>query len=275
MGKTGLINFLLVLGQAITSQATCSREQLQATSDVFLSKGAVSSLKIASTAKIAQNNVLVKSIKETIIGDNTGQATPFKLMVLDEAKCNVAFMTVLNAPKPLLTSVRAQLAQSSGEVTEIEILKSSGKGAAGPGGAPQTVQTPSQFWSAPLQSGSKAQISRDQMVKILDSYPSGIQARSGKNVQTTPDCARMENGMKMPFKCNQSFEALGFPVTNRAYYVDTKTGISLAKFYFDQSRMALWLHEYMKITDEKITEIQAVYITPNASSGQFHDILNA
>jgi hypothetical protein len=84
----------------------------------------------------------------------------------------------------------------------------------------------------------------------------------------------MENGMKMPFKCNQAFEALGFPVTNRAFFVDTKTGVSLAKFYFDQKAMALWLHEYMKITDGKITEIQAVYITHNTSAGKFHDVLS-
>ena len=79
----------------------------------------------------------------------------------------------------------------------------------------------------------------------------------------------------MPFKCNGSFEALGFPVTNRNFYADTKTGVGLSKFYFDQRAMPLWLHEYFKITNERITEIQAVYLTYNLSSGKFQDVFRS
>lgn len=86
-----------------------------------------------------------------------------------------------------------------------------------------------------MSKGSGAAPSRDKLVAILDTYPAGIQARSAKNVQTLKGCMRIENDM-LNVPCAVAYEALKFPVTNRGFFPDTKTGFSLTKFYFNQEK---------------------------------------
>jgi hypothetical protein len=285
MAKTAFLFYLSILSHTTFSQAVCSRQQLQAVSDAFVKHGGAASQKYTPNAKISVNNKFVKDISDTIFSKVEGLGRNFRLDAIDEATCNFgtfAFVKTSTSNSTLI-SVRAKL-ETSGAITEVEVIDtSSGRGFGGKGGgsgggkgrSPLTPPEVTQLWKEPIVKGSSALPSRDQLLAILDTYPAGIQAGTAKNVQTSKGCMRIENDM-LNVQCAVAYEALKFPVTNRAYFPDMKTGISLTKFYFDQEKKGgmmaamgnLWIHEYMKITDGKIQEIRAAFITFPSGKGQ-------
>lgn len=263
MGSPTLIILPILAILTTTSSAVCTRPILQQTLDTFFSSAGgtsnASSIVLSTDVKIAQNGIPATSLAETAHANITGFAKPFRITVLDESACNVASMVVVkmgSSPDPVLTSVRLQIADGDGlAVQEVEILNP-----AGTINLPSQIpDSPGEIWARPLEGDQ----TKDELVAILDTYPSGIQAADGSGVRTAEDCGRIENGMRMPFRCNEAFQGLGFNVTNRDFYVDTKTGVSLAKFLFDRQRNPLWLHEYMKITNGEIREIYAVMMVPH------------
>jgi hypothetical protein len=271
-----LLGILSFLNHISTSQCACDRDKLQATADAFLSSAGNSStsgVKLAANVKIAQNNRLAKSLQDTVYSDISNLAKPFRITALDTTTCNFATMVVPNTGKTglSLASFRAKVSEGTGEVTEIEIIHAI-KNSTSMFNPKALPENPSALWSVPLHSGTGAAPSRDKLVEILETYPNGIQNKNGSNVQTAKSCKRIENGVSIRPACNEMFERLGQPVTNRAYYVDTYTGVSLARFSFARNVNGLWIHEYMKISDEKITEIQAVFI---GWPGPFEDVLRS
>jgi hypothetical protein len=265
---TSIIGILSLLGAIGTSQAACSRDSLKSAADTFfstaISKAGHTGVKLASDVRIVQNNQQVKSLAETVHSNITEFGKPFRIVVLDEQTCNVATMAVTKQANVLaLVSLRAKVAEGSGEVKEIEIVN------AGPGSSslfrPAALpDKPGPAWNAPLHSGSGAAPTHEKVAAILDTYPHGIQVGDGSKVATAQNCQRTENGVHMPFACNALFDKLKFPVTNRGYFVDMQTGITLAKFYFNQKGTGLWIHEYMKVTNNVIQEIYAVMINAKA-----------
>ena len=177
-------------------------------------------------------------------------------------------------PWPNLISFRAQIAESSGEITEIEIMNvGTGKGG-NSGTIMQTAAIPQDagpLWSEPLQKTSGPAPSRDELVQILETYPEGIHRHIGSGVKSAESCRRIENGRRMPFACNAKFEMLTQNVTNRAWFVDTGTGIALGKFFFEREFSPFWIHEFFKVTDGLIQEIYAAIIPWGCS--KFNDML--
>lgn len=106
--------------------------------------------------------------------------------------------------------------------------------------------------------------SKEDLLKIVETYPTSIQAGSNMGVLTSPNCTRAENGFSMPIACNGLFSIFGFPVTSRRYVVDTETSVVQAAFYFNQRKkggsgiFSLWMHEYFKIEGGLITQVYAV-----------------
>jgi hypothetical protein len=290
MANAILLFAFSILGYISLSQAACSREQLQAVSDAFVKKDGAASLKYSPNVKIAVNNKLVKGISDTILARVEGLGKNFRLDALDEETCNsgtFAFVTTSTSNSTLI-SVRAKLEEASGAITEVEVIDNSsgrgfgaGGGKGSKGGTPLTPPEVTQLWKEPIVKGSGAAPSREAVLAILDTYPSGIQAGTAKNVQTSKGCMRIENDM-LNVACAVAYEALKFPVNNRMYFPDMKTGISLTKFYFDQEKKGgmmaaignLWIHEYMKITDGKIQEIRAAFVTfpSGRSQTEFKDV---
>ena len=119
--------------------------------------------------------------------------------------------------------------------------------------------------------------SRDELLRVVDSYPRGIQAGDDALVQAADDCPRFENGYKTTDHCGKNMDMFKWPVTDRRYVVDTTTGVAMASFFFHyrlgKGKMmqqgirpanmttGLWLHEYFKIQDGKIITIQAAMQT--------------
>jgi len=289
MAKSTLLFALSILGYISLSQAACTREQLQAVSDAFVKKDGAASLKYSPTVKIGVNNKIVKSISDTVLSKVEGLGKNFRLDALDEASCNLGTFAFVKTgtSNSTLISVRAKVDQASGAVTEVELIDlSAGRGMAGGFGGfggksnkPLTPPEVTQLWKDPIVKEKGAAPSRDAVMAILDSYPAGIQAGTAKDVQVSKACMRIENDM-INVACGVAYEALKFPVTNRAYFPDMKTGISLVKFYFDQEKKGgmmaamgnLWIHEYFKITDGKIQEVRAAFVTFPSGSGAFKDV---
>ena len=242
---------------AVSTAAACSRPVLQTARDNFfktLGSPTALSVKLLDSVKITQNNVLVKSLNDTIYGFKfSGWSKPLKLTVLDEETCNVAEFNVptLNG-KAHIISTRFKVT-ATGEIVELELFNGSDQ-IAFQSGLPD--QRPA-FWEG------DAPAPRDQLFKVLDSYPTAIQAGDGSTVPVSPTCARYESGIKMPFTCNGLFSLFQAPVIAHRWYIDTKTGIGMGNFVFDNETKyagmlaSLWLHEYMKVKDGKIMEIYA------------------
>jgi hypothetical protein len=118
--------------------------------------------------------------------------------------------------------------------------------------------------TAPTKFTVAEKTTREDLLKIIESYPAGIQAGSNTGVRTSPNCTRAENGFPMPIACNGLFEIFGFPVTSRRYVVDREMGVVQAAFYFNQRKkggsgmFSLWMHEYFKVENGLITQIYAV-----------------
>jgi hypothetical protein len=177
-------------------------------------------------------------------------------------------------PWPNLISFRAQIAESSGEITEIEIVNV-GTGKGGNSGtlmkSGAIPQNPGPLWSEPLQKTSGPSPGRDELIQILGTYPEGIHRHNGSIVKSAESCKRIENGQRMPYSCNSNYEGLTQNVTNRAWVVDTGTGIALGKFFFERDFSPFWIHEFFKVTDGLIQEIYAAIIPWGCS--KFNDVL--
>jgi len=177
-------------------------------------------------------------------------------------------------PWPNLISFRAQIAENSGDITEIEIVNIG----TGKGGSSSTImqtaalpQKAGPWWSEPLQKTPGHIPSRDELVQILGTYPEGIHQHNGSVVKSAESCQRIENGRRMPFSCNAKYEGLTQNVTNRAWFVDSETGIALGKFFFERDFSPFWIHEYFKVTDGLIQEIYAAILPWGCS--KFQDML--
>ncbi|KAF1987213.1 hypothetical protein K402DRAFT_420441 [Aulographum hederae CBS 113979] len=253
-----------------TTLAACSRSALQSASDNFFSSAfSKGSFAIAPNAKITQDNKLYKNLDETIHGNMMNFARPLQISALDVDTCNVgtyAIPTEGTADKNeiAMASVRLNLNDNSNQVEEVEILNilRSSFILFAPRMLPEK---PSAMWKQ-AQNSSRS-LSRADLLDILDSYPTGIQAGEGAIAKVATDCVRYENGFRMPIKCNDLFAAFKWPVTNRRWYIDTQTGTALGAFYFDNAAKfemgipGLWLHEYMKVEDGAIKEIIAGMIS--------------
>lgn len=245
---------ILFFSQIVASSAECTRSVLQSAHDSLFQKDkpSTSSLRLASNVRISQNNLPLKSLQETFFVNITGYAKPLHIAVLDEEKCTVAAFSVpKSAEGSNLLSTRIAVAPT-GEITQLELLHPT-RSFTLPSFLPdQTNAT----WTKPYPAP------RDQLLKVLNSYPDGIALGDGANVPVATTCTRYENGFGMPLACNGIFWLFQTTVSQRRWYVDTATGNALGNFVFDQSKTPgmipqLWIQEYFKIVDGKIFEIFA------------------
>jgi hypothetical protein len=247
-------SLLLFLSQVYMSFAACPRPVLQLAHDSLFQAGkpSTSSLKLSSNVKISENNLPIVSLQQSFLANVTGYTKPLHITVLDEEKCTVAAFSVpKSAEGGNILSTRMTITPN-GEITELELVH-----------PPPWFTLPSFLpeqtnatWTRPYPAP------RDQMLKVLNSYPDGIALGDGTNVPTASTCTRYENGFGIPLACNAAFWLFQTTVSQRRWYVDTATGIALGNFVFDQSRTPgmipqLWLQEYFKIADGKIFEIYA------------------
>ncbi|KAF2666405.1 hypothetical protein BT63DRAFT_458765 [Microthyrium microscopicum] len=247
---------------AAISMAACPRPILQTALDNFIQvaeKPSGASLKLAAGAKMTQNNSPITSFDQSKIAKSSGFGKAFKIDVLDEEACTVAVMRTPKIDGQLeLFSARIKVAPT-GEIQELE-LYNAGKGSHmlfKPEGLPNEAPA---LWS------SDAPATHESLVKIIDSYPEGMEKGNGSITKASPTCNRFENGQEMGVGvCNKfPFE---YPVVYRRYYADTKTGVGLGAFLFSTLNgskrkamgfKALWLHEYFKVEKGQIAMIAAV-----------------
>ncbi|KAF2672738.1 hypothetical protein BT63DRAFT_475347 [Microthyrium microscopicum] len=254
---TSRLHLLVLLHSQITiSLAACQRSTLQQAYDSLFQedKPSISSLKLASNVKISSNNVAITSLQQSPFVNYTGYAKPIRITVLDEEKCTVA---VFSAPKNVdgttnILSTRMTL-NPTGEIAELETLQPTSLFTL-PSFLPDQVNT---TWTA------SSTASRADIQKVITSYPDGIALGDGKDVPVASTCTRYENGFAMPLACNGVFWLFQTNISQRRWYIDTKTGTALGNFVFDQSKYPagllpqLWLHEYFKVDQGKIFEIFA------------------
>jgi len=114
------------------------------------------------------------------------------------------------------------------------------------------------MWSSP----TPGNLSRTELIRIANTYPSGIQAGDGSAIPGGTSCPRVENGVTTTTTCFKGLANFKQPVTNRRWVADTQTGVVLGGFYFDKParfgyNYGLWLNEYFKIDGGKLSGIQA------------------
>jgi hypothetical protein len=265
----------ILLSAAAAASAACSRQGLKSSMDDFLNSAIEkkSSLAVTSNspARISQNNVLLKSVTETAWSNITGFYNSFRVNSIDTEACQMASLVLLNEKgpdgkdAPAIVSIRIKTAEDGKTRTQLEILNV----LAGSHNffAPQRFpNTAGEKWSTKTAGG----LSRAELIKIANEYPSGIQAGNGVKVPTAASCPRMENGVKTAEICNANLERFKQPVTNRRWVADTETGVVLGSFYFDKrERMkyefGLFLNEYFKVDNGKLAGIEAAMKNLNGS----------
>jgi hypothetical protein len=255
---------LMLLSYAAISTAACTRSTLQSTLDSLIQtieKPAATSLKLTSGVKITQNNIPISSIQQASFTNFTGWGKPFTINVLDEEVCTVATMRVPKISGLLeLLSARVKVTPN-GEVLELELHNANKQ-------SHSLFKPESLPDSAPVMWSASSPSTHSALVKIIDSYPSGISAGDGSITSASSTCNRYENGQMMGVGiCNKFSKNSTFPVEFRRFYADTMTGAGLGSFEFStlgnstrkaRGFKALWLHEYFKIDDGKIQQIVAV-----------------
>jgi hypothetical protein len=254
---------LLLLSYAAISGAACTRPVLQSALDSFIQtveKSPQASLKIASGAKITQNNTLIPSIQQSRLSSFTGWGKPFRIDVLDEEECTTA---TIRAPKMNnqleLLSARMKITPT-GEVSELE-LHHVGVGSHKlfqPENLPNEAHP---MWSIDSPASHKS------LIEATNHYPDAAMKGTGQFIPATNSCSRYENGKMMGVGvCKGGSRNMTFPVEFRRYYADTKTGVVLANFLFStlgnstrkaHGFKALWVHEYFKLDKGEIQQIVA------------------
>jgi hypothetical protein len=219
-------------------------------------------LALSSSVRIAQNNIKVSSVDATAWSNTTSFYKPFRVDAIDTEACTVAAFVLVNQKGkdgvvPGLMSVRIKTQDDSTTVTELEVLNVlKGSHAFF---QPQTFpNTAPAMWSTP-QAGN---VARAELIKIANTYPSGIQAGDGSKIPGGATCPRIENGVQTSAKCYQNLAVFKQIVRDRRWVADTVTGVVLGGFYFDKvaskgANYGLYLNEYFKIDNGKLMGIQA------------------
>jgi hypothetical protein len=254
---------LLVLSQTATSMAACTRPVLQSALDSLIQtveKSPQASLRLASDARITQNNSLISSFQQSNLTNFTGWGKPFHINVLDEEGCTAATIRAPEINNQLgLFSSRMKITPA-GEILELEIHnvdKESHK-------LFQPENLPNE---APAMWSTDSPASHKSLVDATNTYPDAAMKGTGQFIPATSACSRYENGKMMGVGvCKGGNRSMTFPVEYRRYYADTKTGVVLANFLFStlgnstrkaHGFKALWVHEYFKLDKGEIQQIVA------------------
>lgn len=270
----------LLLSAALCS-AECTRESLRAASDAFFksafAKSTTPTFKLSPKVKITQNNQLLPNLAASAYANITGFAKGYRLDAIDTDLCQIAtFALPSEGAATAVMSTRLKVAGADGAITEIEILNALKGSHALFNTANFPDKTPG-VWLAPQGS---APITRAELVKIVDTYPQGLQVGKDEGVLAGADCPRLENGVQTTKHCNVGMNNFRWPVTDRRWVADTKTGVTMGAFFFhyrngtglmnqrgirsNSSKTGLWLHEYFKVQDRKIVDVSAAMQTLDA-----------
>ena len=260
-----IARFMAALPSIVLTAAICDRTHLKENMDTFFTSSIQKTKAVSNfhSAKISQNNQILSSIEATAWSNITGFYKPFRIDSIDVEACTIASFVIVNergssgSKDPGLMSVRMKTEDNSQTVKELEILNVL-KGSHAffvPGSFPSTAP---EMWSRP-QAG---RVSREELIRRANTYPSGIQAGDGSSIPAGQTCPRIENGVQTTANCNKGLNRFKQPVTNRRWVADTLTGVVLGEFYFDKVaakglNYGLWLNEYFKIDDGKLIGIQA------------------
>ena len=268
---------------ATLSSAACTRESLQAASDAFFKSAFAkaptpSGINLSTAVKITQNNQILPNLAATAYANITAFSKPYRLDAIDVAACEIAtFVAPVEGTTKALLSLRLKASPNDGAVTEIEILNAL-KGAHALFNVETLPQTTPALWIA---SEGTTPISRAELVKIVDTYPQGIQTGKNEGVLAGVSCPRLENGVETTKHCEASMNLFQWPVTDRRWVADTKTGVVMGSFFFhyrngtglmnkmgvrtSNTTTGLWLHEYFKVRDGKIVDVSAAMQTLDAN----------
>lgn len=254
----------LTVHASLTS-AACTRDALQKSLDNFTAKlnGATSNLSPPPNVKISQNNILLTSLASSAWANTTSPYSDFKITAIDTEICTIAqFMIAKQKPAdggaevPAMMSVRIKTTEA-GEWSEVEILNVlKGSHAFFKPDAYSAPAPP--LWSTP----TPGNLSRTEIQRIANLYPSGIQAGDGSAIPQGPTCPRIENGVQTTTTCTKGLLMFKQIVRERRWVVDTVSGVVMGAFYFDKpasmgKNFGLWLNEYFKIEGGKMVGIQA------------------
>ncbi|TID18067.1 hypothetical protein E2P81_ATG11036 [Venturia nashicola] len=249
---------------ASLNSAACTRDLLQKSLDSFTAKfnGAGSAPTVAPNVKISQNNILLTSLNSSAWANTTSLYSAFKIIAIDTEICSIArFMlgkqkSENGTEAPAIMSVRIKTTET-GEWTELEILNAlKGSHAFFKPDAYSNPAPP--LWSTPIAGN----LSRSELQRIANLYPSGIQAGDGSAIPQGDTCPRIENGVQTTTTCTKGLIAFKQIVRERRWVADTVSGVVLGAFYFDKPASrgltyGLWLNEYFKIEGGKMVGIQA------------------
>jgi hypothetical protein len=274
-----------LLLHAAGATAACTRDSLKSATDRFFSVATANSARsptpppaLAPGAKITQNNQLLASLGQSAYGNITALASAFRVQSVDEQACTVATFAIVHerasggGTAPAIVSLRLRTDAASGGVAEVELLNA----LAGSHALFRPLEFPAAapaLWSAPLPGPAP----RDELLRVVDSYPTGMAAGDSSKVLARADCPRFENGYKTTDHCGQNMDLFKWPVTDRRYVVDTTTGVAMASMFFHyklgkgkmmeqgirpaNGTTGLWLHEYFKIEGGQIVNVQAAMQT--------------
>jgi hypothetical protein len=251
------LTFSILLLQAASALAECTRPSLIAARDEFFKAGASrGSAKLASNAKVAFNN------KITPLGStpfaNLTSFTNLKVEAVDTAACQIATFRV--SPSQVL-STRLKI-DESGSISEVEFLQAvQGDTFFRPAGFPST--TP-ELWTSKQKPGVPPKIpaswtpvggspskvvdkgtcktgvgparllNRKELLYISATYADALKGEPwGSCVIGGRSCPRNENGVTTTQNCAIGPGMFNFLVRGRRWVVDTDTGVVLGAFYFD------------------------------------------
>jgi len=250
----------ILLLQAASASAACTRQSLIAARDEFFKAGTTSntqSVKLASGAKIALNNKPTPDLASTPFANLTG-FTDLKVEAVDPDVCQIATFRV-SASQVLSTRLSID---EAGSIKEVEFLQAvQGDQFFRPPGFPST--TP-ELWSGKQKPGPPPKIpatwtpiggtpgkdvdkatcktgtgeprllNRRELQYIASTYADGLKGDPwGSCVIGGRSCPRNENGVTTTGNCAVGTGVFNFLTRGRRWVVDTDTGIVLGAFYFD------------------------------------------
>lgn len=250
---------------ASLTSAACTRDVLQKSLDSFTAKlnSATSNPTLAPNVKLSQNNILLSSLNASAWANTTSLYSNFKISAIDTETCTIAQFMLgkqkredSSVEAPAIMSVRIK-ATEAGDWTELEILNVL-KGSH-TFFKPDAYSNPAPpLWSTP----TPGKLTRPEIQRIANLYPSGIQAGDGSAIPQGATCPRIENGVQTTTTCTKGLSMFKQIVRERRWVVDTLSGVVMGAFYFDKPASkgltyGLWLNEYFKIEDGKLVGIQA------------------
>jgi hypothetical protein len=283
---------LLLLSIAATASA-CTRAGLLAVRTRLLDQAVQLPLTtaplpfsdFAPNYKITQNNQVLNFADQTGLGNITSLASSFNITTVDTATCQFATLLLPNQRvrgtdrnQTAILSIRVKTDENH-KIIELESLN------ALPGShqlfntASFPKQTPPIWTSA--ASTTEKKYARADLVKGPVAYVDNMQIGKNEDALIASDCPRNENGVETTKKCGAGMDLFMWPVTDRRWVVDDVTGVVLGVFFFhykdgkgklnqmgvrsSNSGTGLWLHEYFKMLDGKIVQVEAAMQTLPAS----------